>query len=165
MFNITINNMQAPRSCVYRSYRSCFHALYNLYIMPYIIIIILYRLSKELRSFSFEVFFLIANIGYSIWPEELKAIMNLGLLMVNSLESVRPSCVAPIGSEGRWYILFFLPYGLYVSLVLFLLCRLAASKKRRQIILMITGGFLLCLGATIYKHVKHIMRYSIQDTV
>eukprot|EP00913_Durusdinium_trenchii_P024325 g22837.t1 len=93
-----------------------------------------------------QIFFLIANIGYAHWPERIKDILNFGLLMVNSVESLRPSCVAPIGSEGRWYIFFFLPYALYASGIFFVICRQPNRRQRRRIILMISGGFLLYLS-------------------
>eukprot|EP00438_Fugacium_kawagutii_P029384 Skav213036 [mRNA] locus=scaffold844:327012:334070:+ [translate_table: standard] len=59
-----------------------------------------------------QVFFLIANIGSPAWPEAFKEALNVGLLMVMSAESLRPSCVAPIGSEGRWYLIFAAPFAL-----------------------------------------------------
>ncbi|CAJ1361755.1 unnamed protein product [Effrenium voratum] len=93
-----------------------------------------------------QTFVLLANIGYRSWPAPTKFILDLGLLMVSNVESLRPACVAPIGADGRWYLLFSLPYLLYASCILFVLCRQRESSRRRRVMLMISGGFTLYLS-------------------
>lgn len=95
---------------------------------------------------NLQIFFLLANIGYHSWPERFKEALNFGLLLVSSAESLRPSCVAPIGSEGRWYLIFAAPLALYLSCVLFVYFRQRDKKRCLRIGLMVSGAFMLYLS-------------------
>lgn len=96
---------------------------------------------------NFQVCYMLANMSYKYWPEQAKVLLRSGMLFLNDVEQLRPDCVMQLTTTERWYLFFFLPYGLYVCALFFVLCHQRKHKARRmRITLMISGAFLLYLS-------------------